>query len=67
MIIIFQRSDGANDEKIELYRSAIALNPTREEAYLDMLDTMLSDNDFSTDEDVYLTTVLNSRDNGGSG
>lgn len=53
-----------NDEKIELYRSAIALNPTREEAYLDMLDTMLSDNDFSTDEDVYLTTVLNSRDNG---
>lgn len=29
-----------------------------------MLDTMLSDNDFSTDEDVYLTTVLNSRDNG---
>lgn len=54
----------SDDEKIELYRSAIALNPTREDAYLDMLDTMLSDNDFSTDEDVYLTTVLNSRDNG---
>ena len=36
----------SDDEKIELYRSAIALNPTREDAYLDMLDTMLSDNDF---------------------
>ncbi|MBB5263067.1 serine/threonine-protein kinase [Catenibacillus scindens] len=54
----------ANDEKIQLYRSAIALNPTREDAYLDMLDTMVSDNVFSSDEDVYLTSVLNSRDNG---
>lgn len=51
-------------DKIENYKKAIALNPTREEAYLDMLSAMLSDNDFSTEEDVTLTTVLNSRENG---
>ncbi len=54
----------SGEDKIELYRSAIALNPTREEAYLSMLEMMVADNDFSTEEDVYLTSVLNSRDNG---
>lgn len=51
-------------DKIENYKKAIALNPAREDAYLDMLSAMLSDNDFSTEEDVMLTAVLNSRDNG---
>lgn len=53
----------SENEKIELYEKAIALNPTREDAYLAMLETMLEDNDFSTEDDVTLTAVLNSRDN----
>lgn len=54
----------STEEKVENYKKAIALNPTREEAYLDLLDTMLADNDFSAQDDVDMTAVLNSRDNG---
>ena len=49
---------------MEQYRKAIALNPTSEKGYLGMLDTMLSDNELSTDEDVMISTVLDSKDNG---
>ncbi len=56
----------STEEKIENYREAIALNPTDEEAYLGMLEAMLADNDFSAEDDVTLTSVLNSRDNGRS-
>ena len=52
------------DEKIELYKKAIELNPTKEDAYLDMLDAMLSDNEFSTDDDVTMISVLSSKYNG---
>ena len=54
----------ASDEetKYEDYRKAIALNPTREEAYLQMLDAMLLDGNFSASDDVTMNQVLLSRD-----
>lgn len=51
-------------EAIEQYRKAIALNPTSEDAYLGMLDAMLQDNNLSPEEDVAISTVLDSKDNG---
>lgn len=51
-------------EKLENYRKAIALNPTRKEGYLGVLTEMLSDNYFSPEEDMILTTILNSKENG---
>lgn len=51
-------------EAVEQYRKAIALNPTSEDAYLGMLDAMLQDNELSVDEDVMISTVLDSKDNG---
>lgn len=51
------------DEKLELYKKAIALNPVKKDAYLSILDTMLADNDFSAADDMMLTSILNSRDN----
>ena len=51
------------DEKLELYKKAIALNPVKRDAYLSILDTMLADNDFSAADDMMLTSILNSRDN----
>lgn len=61
---ISEASMGSTEEKIENYKSAIALNPTKSEAYLGMLEAMLADNNFSTDESTQLTTILNSKDNG---
>ena len=54
----------SGEDALEQYRKAIALNPTSEQGYLGMLDTMLSDNELSTDEDVMISTVLDSKDNG---
>ena len=51
------------DEKLELYKKAIALNPVKKDAYLSILDTMLADNDFSAADDMMLTSILNSRYN----
>lgn len=51
-------------EAVEQYRKAIALSPTTEDAYLGMLDVMLQDNELSSDEDVIISTVLDSKDNG---
>ncbi|MCI6041911.1 serine/threonine protein kinase [bacterium] len=51
-------------ESLEQYRKAIALNPVSEKGYLGLLDTMLQDNEFSTEEDVMINTVLDSKDNG---
>ncbi len=47
---------------IDNYEKAIALNPTSEEAYLGLLDVMLQDNEFSSDEDVIITSILDSKD-----
>ncbi|MBS5522001.1 MAG: serine/threonine protein kinase [Clostridiales bacterium] len=63
---ISNAATASTEEKIENYKKAIALNPTDEEAYLGMLEAMLADNDFSAEDDVILTSVLNSRDNGRS-
>lgn len=51
-------------EAVEQYRKAIALNPTTEDAYIEMLDVMLQDDELSSDEDVIISMVLNSKDNG---
>ncbi|MBO5460384.1 MAG: protein kinase [Ruminococcus sp.] len=53
----------SSSEALDLYRSAIALNPTSEDAYLGMLEAMLWDNELSDDEDILLRTTLDSRDN----
>ena len=60
---ISEASVASASEKFDLYEKAIALNPTREDAYLSILDTMLEDNDFSTEDDIRLTSILNSRYN----
>lgn len=52
------------EEKVGYYKKAVALNPSRAEAYLKLLDTMMADDDFSVPDDVLMTMVLNSRDNG---
>lgn len=57
-------SESQVDEKIDLYRSAISLNATSEEAYLGMLDAMLQDHKLLSDEDVVLRQVMNAKDNG---
>ena len=57
-------STAATDDKIDIYKKAIELNPTKEDAYLGMLEAMLSDNEFSTDDDVTMISVLNSKYNG---
>lgn len=57
-------STASTAEKLDMYKKAIALNPTKEDGYIKMLEAMLDDNDFSTQEDVTLISVLNSRDNG---
>lgn len=51
-------------EAVEQYRKAVALNPTSEDAYLGMLDAILQDNELSSEEDVIISTVLDSKDNG---
>ena len=61
---ISKAETSSGTESLEQYRKAIALNPTSEKGYLGMLDTMLSDNELSTDEDVMISTVLDSMDNG---
>lgn len=60
---IDEASVASLDEKLELYKKAIALNPVKKDAYLSILDTMLADNDFSAADDMTLTSILNSRDN----
>lgn len=54
----------SSSEAVEQYRKAISLNPTSEEAYLGMLEAMLEDNELSVDEDIIISTVLDSKDNG---
>lgn len=61
---ISKAETSSGTESLEQYRKAIALNTTSEKGYLGMLDTMLSDNELSTDEDVMISTVLDSKDNG---
>ena len=61
---ISKAETSSGTESLEQYRKAIALNPASEKGYLGMLDTMLSDNELSTDEDVMISTVLDSKDNG---
>ena len=52
------------EEKIENYKKAIALNPSKEEAYIELLNVMLADGEFSSEDDMELTAVLNSQENG---
>ena len=62
---ISKAETSSTSQSIEQYRKAIALNPTSEEAYLGMLDAMLrDDNLLSQEEDITLTSMLYSKDNG---
>lgn len=54
----------STSEALDYYRSAIAIDPEREEAYLGMLEAMLWDNELSADEDVILMDALSSIENG---
>lgn len=54
----------STSEALELYRSAIRLNPKSEEAYLGMLDAMLWDNELSSEEDTILMQALDSKESG---
>ncbi len=53
----------ADSEKLQLYRKAIALNPEEETAWLGVLDAVSADNEFTAEEDSYITSLLSSRDN----
>ena len=53
----------ADSEKLQLYRKAIALNPEKETAWLGVLDAVGADNEFTAEEDSYITSLLSSRDN----
>lgn len=48
------------DEVVESYQKAISLSPTREEAYIQMLDYMLEDDVFTDEESKTMIAVLNS-------
>lgn len=61
---ISKAQTASQGETIEQYQKAIALNPTSEDAYLGMLDTMLQDNELSVEEDMIISTVLDSKENG---
>ncbi|MGN1139888.1 MAG: serine/threonine protein kinase [Oliverpabstia sp.] len=61
---ISKAETSSGTESLNQYRKAIALNPVSEKGYLGMLDTMLQDNEFSTEEDVMINIVLDSKDNG---
>lgn len=50
----------STSEAIDLYRTAIKLNPKSEEAYLGMLDAMLWDNELSAEEDMVMMNALSS-------
>ena len=50
----------STSEAIDLYRTAIKLNPKSEEAYLGMLDAMLWDNELSAEEDMVMMSALSS-------
>ena len=61
---ISKAQTASQGEAIEQYQKAIALNPTSEDAYLGMLDTMLQDNELSVEEEMIISTVLDSKENG---
>ena len=59
-------STAADQDKLGLYRKAIALKPRREEGWLGMLETVGADDRFTAEEDGCILSLLSSRDNGRS-
>ena len=47
--------------QMDFYKKAVALDPVREEAYLQMLDVMTADGDFSAEDERTVTSVLHSK------
>ena len=43
---------------------AIALNPDAEDAWLGLVNAVGEDNEFTSEEDSYILSILSSRDNG---
>lgn len=56
----------SDEEKLRLYRKAVALKPQQEKAWLEILEAVGEDNIFTAEEDGYILSLLNSRDNGRS-
>lgn len=57
-------STADDEDKLKLYRKAVALRPQREEAWLGVLETVGADNIFTAEEDSFILLLLSSRDNG---
>ncbi len=53
-------------DKITYYKKAIALNPEAEDAWLGLVNAVGEDNEFTSEEDSYILSILSSRDNGRS-
>lgn len=51
-------------EKLNNYQKAVDLNPSEEEAYLKILDSVEEDNQFTREEDAFIISVLNTRKEG---
>lgn len=60
---VSEAATASSEQKTELYREAVSIDPTKSEAYLEMLDVMLEDNVLSSDEVIEMTSMLNNKDN----
>jgi len=47
------------EEQINKYKNAVSINPSNEEAYLYLLDSFLEDEEFTSDEEQMLRSILN--------
>ncbi|MBO6159771.1 MAG: serine/threonine protein kinase [Firmicutes bacterium] len=52
------------DDKMADFKRAVAIDPTKKEAYISMLDSMLLDGDFSSSDDVTMTQLLMTKGKG---
>ncbi len=57
-------STAGEEEKLQLYKKAVALYPREAGAWLGILDTLEADNTFDLEEESFLLACLSSRDNG---
>ncbi len=52
-------SNQEGEEKVELLKKAISMNPREEEGYLKLLEVFLEDDNFSREEDISFREILN--------
>lgn len=56
----------ARQDKLTFYRKAIALNPEQEDSWIGLINAVGEDNEFTSEEDSYILSILSSKDNGRS-